>query len=154
MKFRIRKLIFLVVLLSLVAAPIAYTEYQSLTTTDPYILVARELERGTPGVDVLAAEDHPDRQGVMTVIVYIEDYPKWTLRQGQPSFNRAVLQAVARQGYEGALIVIGWDFPPPNDRVQGLWTCPELRQLACEWETIPGQVIPDKFMMWPGIGNP
>ncbi len=154
MKFRIRKLIFLVILFSLVATPFAITEYQSRTTTDPYILVARELERGTKGVDVLGAEDHPNHGGVMTIIMYIKDFPDWSLRQDQPNFQRAVLQAIAKHGYIGALIVVGWDFPPPNYRVQGLWLCPELRRLSCEWELVPAAEVPDKFMQWPGIGNP
>jgi hypothetical protein len=154
MKFKIRKLIFLVVLFALVAAPFAYTEYRSSTTTDPYILVARELERGTPGVDVLGAEDHPNLNGLMTIVFYIKDFPDWSVRQDQPNFQRAVLQAVARQDYTGALIIIGWDFPPPDYRVQGLWLCPELRRLSCEWEMVLGRQIPDKYMQWPGIGNP
>ena len=155
MKYTIRKLVFLLLLTSIVLAPFAYTEYQSLTTDDPLILIARELEDFEKGgIDVLNVLEDEEIQGGLIIVVYIEDYPDWTVRQDQQNFNRAILQAIGKRGFEAVVTFIGWDFPPPIYKIQGTWICPELRRSACEWDIVPGITLKQEFVIWPGIGNP
>ncbi len=154
MKFRIRKLIFLVVLAALASAPFLVAEHKSRTTTDPYILMAREVQGFRLRVNVLGIENHPNFEGVVTVFVYVRDFPDWTIRQDHPNFQTKVLQAAARQDFEGALILIGWDFPPPDYRVQALWMCEELRRQSCAWEAVPSITVPADKLPWPEARRP
>ncbi len=155
MKYTIRKLLFLLSLVSIVATPFLVAEYRSLTTTDPFILIARDIENYDRGeVDVLyVVQNESDKTGIV-LLAYIPNYPEWTERQGLPNFNQAVIRAIARQNFESVIIFIGWDFPPSEFRVQGTWSCPEMRRLACEWEKVPSVVVSEDFITWPGIGNP
>ncbi len=155
LKYTLRKLAFLVVLAALIASPFAVQAYKSATTTDPYILMAREIEGFEKGgVDVLGIEDHQSIPGRIVLVSYIEDYSNWSVRQDQHNFTGAVLRAIARYDFESVLILIGWDFPPPDFRVQGLWSCEELRRTSCVWEIVPSVVVQEKYILWPGIGNP
>ncbi len=154
-KFLIRKLLFVTSLALLVYAPFGVADYKSRTTTDPYILMAREIEAFPKGgVDVLYVVDNDAVTNGILVVAYIEDYPDWSLRQDQPNFKRHVIQAVARYDFESVLILIGWDFPPEDFRVQGLFRCMELRRSSCEWEQVPSIRVRPDFVKWPGIGKP
>ncbi len=155
-KFLIRKLLFVASLALLVYAPFGVADYKSRTTTDPYILMAREIEAFPKGgVDVLYVGDNDGAKNSILVVTYIEDYPDWSLRQDQPNFKRHVIQTVARYDFESVLILIGWDFPPDRDfRVQGLFSCMELRRSSCEWEQVPSIKLKDQYIKWPGIGKP
>lgn len=154
MKYRIRKLIFLAVLAAMAMAPFAYTEYESRTTTDPFILVAREVEGFGKGVDVLGAEAHRNIPNRLVLFMYIETFPEWDPRKDYPNFKVAVIQAAARYDFDSVLILIGWDFPPAVFRVQGLWQCEDLRRSSCVWQQVPSVVLTERFRPWPGIGNP
>ncbi|MEK0324771.1 MAG: hypothetical protein QQN63_03625, partial [Nitrosopumilus sp.] len=63
MKYKIRKLVFILVLLALLASPFAIAEYRSQNTNDPFILMARDIERGFQSgeVDILAIFPFPDK---------------------------------------------------------------------------------------------
>ena len=155
MKYTIRKLGFLLALVLMTAAPFMYQEYRSLTTTDPYILMARDIERFEKGgVDVLTIQENPELKNGITTVVYIKNYSEWSIRQDIPNFNRHVLRAIAKYSYTAAVIAVGWDFLPEDFRVQGVWICPELRRGSCEWEKVPSVQLDQKFVKWPGIGNP
>lgn len=155
MKYTIRKLLFLLALVSIVGAPFAYTEYKSITTTDPYILIAREMESYSKGgVDVLNVSDNPDRSDGIRMILFIQDYPDWSFRKDQQNLNQLALQAIGRYNFTSVVMFIGWDFKPNNYKVQGSWNCPEMRRQSCEWKAIPGIAIAEEFITWPGIGRP
>ena len=155
MKYTIRKLLFLLSLVSIVGAPFAYAEYQSITTVDPYILIAREVENYVKGgVDVLNVSDNPDRPDGIRMILYIQDFPNWSLRKDQQNLNQLAIQAVGRYDFTSVAMFIGWDFEPDNFKVQGSWICPEPRRQSCEWLTVPGIAVGKEFIIWPGIGNP
>ena len=155
MRYRLRKLIFIVGLIVAIASPFLVAEYKSRTTNDPFILVARELETyGKGGIDVLGASQHPNREEIMTVFVYIPDFDRWTVRKDIANFQTRSLLAVSKYGYSGVLLIIGWDFAPPDYLVQGLYMCPELRRSACVWEQVPGQRLSAELTPWPGIGKP
>ncbi len=154
MKFLIRKLIFIGILAALIAAPFAYTEFRSATTTDPFILIAREVEAYGQGVDVLSVTEHKSIDDTVVVVTFIPDYSSWSIHQDHANFNGAVLRIIARHGYIGTVIVIGWDFPPPEYRVQGAYVCLELRRVSCVWEKIASVEMLPEFTVWPGIGEP
>jgi len=155
MKFVIRKLLFLLAIVSMGAAPFVYVEYKSLTTKDPFILMARDIEDFRKGeVDVLTVQENPELRDGITTVVYIKNYPEWSVRQDIPNFNRHVLRAIAKYNYTAAVIAVGWDFLPKDFRVQGVWICPELRRGSCEWEKVPSVQLNQEFIQWPGIGNP
>ena len=155
MKYTLRKLLFLLVIVLMVAAPFAVVEYRSLTTDDPYILIAREIEHFVKGgVDVLNVTDNVSRADGIVIIVYIPEYPDWNVRKDHVNFNQAVLQAIAKYEFTSVVIFIGWDFPPDNYRVQGSYACPEMRRQSCEWEQVPSIELRDDFIRWPGIGKP
>jgi len=154
MKYRIRKLIFLLVLASMVLIPMAYAEYESINTTDPFILIAREVEAYKKSVDVLGVEEHKQIRGRAVIFAHIPDFPDWSIRVEQENFKVAVIRAASRYGFDSVVIIIGWDFPPPDFRVQGVWECEELRRSSCVWIKIPSVVLDENFRPWPGIGNP
>ena len=155
MKYTIRKILFVLALVSIVGAPFAYAKYQSITTTDPYILIARELEGyNKGGVDVLNVSDNPDRPKGIRMIIFIPDYPDWSFRKDQQNFNQLALQAIGRYDFTAVVMFIGWDFKPDNFKIQGSWTCPEMRRQSCEWLAVPGIGIGKEFILWPGIGRP
>ncbi len=160
MKYTLRKLGFLVVLAALIATPFAVQKYKSLTTTDPYILMAREIESfERSDVDVLFIEKNPNPEfeNRVAVFTYIEEYPSWSVRKDQVNFNQFVLQTIAKRDFEAVDIIIGWDFPPnpPSAyRVQGLWTCPELRRSSCVWEQVPSIQLKSAYTVWAGMGKP
>ena len=154
-KYLIRKLVFILLIVAIIASPFAYLEYKSQTTTDPYILMAREIEDfELGGVDVLALKDHPNIPNGLTLLTYIEDFPNWTVRKDQENFKRHVTDIVRDYDYDAVVIIVGWDYPPKQFRAQGAWVCLELRASACEWDFIPGQTVPQEFITWPGIGKP
>ncbi len=155
MKYTIRKLLFLLAIALMVAAPFAVAKYRSLTTDDPYILIARELEgysRG--GIDVLNVLDNSERKDGILIVVYIPDYPEWTVRQDHVNFNQAILQAIGRYQFTSVVVFIGWDFPTDNFKVQGSYACPEMRRQSCTWTQVASVELRDKFVKWPGIGKP
>ncbi|HDZ14770.1 MAG TPA: hypothetical protein ENH60_07710, partial [Pricia sp.] len=80
MKYTIRKLLFLLVIVAMVASPFAVQKYNSMTTIDPYILMAREIEAfPSGGVDVLIVEDVEDVPSVengVGVSLVIEEYSR------------------------------------------------------------------------------
>lgn len=155
MKFLIRKLVFLGVLVSLVMAPFLISEYKSIHTTDPYILIAREVEAfELGGVDVLFVRDKPNDATGVEIFAYMPDYPDWSLRKDRVNFERHVLQAIIPYGFTKVIVVMGWDFPPEVMMIQGLIICEELRQLSCTWNPVPSVRLGDEFIQWPGIGNP
>lgn len=154
-KYTVRKLVFILVLVILIASPFGYIEYRSLTTTDPFILIARELEGFEKGgIDILNVIEDKDVDRGLVIVAYIEDYPNWSVRQDQQNFNRAVLQAIGVHEFNAVTVFIGWDFPPEIYKIQGVWVCPELRRGACEWEMVPGITLRREFIVWPGIGKP
>lgn len=155
MKFLLRKLVFLVVLVALAASPFLVAEYKSLNTTDPYILIAREVEAfELGGVDVLFVQDKPGNDGGVDIFAYMPDFQEWSVRKDRANFERHVLQVIGRYGYERFTVVMGWDFPPEEMRIQGLIICPELRQSSCTFDVLPSVRLTDEFIQWPGIGNP
>ena len=155
MKYTIRKLLFLLVLGAMVATPFAYTEYKSLTTTDPFILMARDIRQFRKGgINVLTVQENPGLADGITTVLYIRDYPDWSVRQDHPNFNQHVLQAIAKYDYTGVVMAIGWDFPPDQFRVQGAWVCEELRRSSCTYESVPSIILKPEFIQWPKEGKP
>lgn len=154
-KYTLRKLAFLVILATLVASPFGIAEYKSLTTTDPYILMAREIERyPIGGIDVLYVADNPRIPDSLSILVFIPEYSKWSERKDVSNFKRDVLGTIANYGYKAVGILVGWDFPPPRFRAQGLISCLELRKSSCIWEPIPSIEVDPEYVKWPGIGKP
>jgi hypothetical protein len=154
-KYTIRKLIFILILVLLVASPFIVVAYESATTTDPYILMARAIEDYEGGdVDVLNLHDHPNISNGISLIVYIEDFPNWSIRKDQENFKRHVLQIIHDYEFDAVVIILGWDYVPKTFRAQGAWVCLELRSSFCEWDYIPGVEVPQEFIKWPGIGKP
>lgn len=154
-KYTARKLVFILVLATLIATPFGIQAYLSATTTDPYILMAREIEQFEKGgVDVLNVEENRDVGDGVIILAYIESYPEWSLRQDQLNFNQHILRVIARYDFESASILIGWDFPPEDFRIQGAWVCEELRRGSCTWEKVASVIVRSEFIQWPGIGKP
>ncbi len=155
-KYIARKLVFILVLVALIAAPFGIQAHQSANTTDPFILMARYIERlSSPGgVDVLNIIEDGPRGTQLLIMTYIEDFPNWSVRQDQENFKRDVVAMVSDYGYETVIVFLGWDYPPPAFRVQGSWNCQELRAGSCEWEVQPSVVIGAQHIKWQGIGKP
>ena len=147
---------FLVVLVALAASPCLVAEYKSLNTTDPYILIAREVEAfELGGVDVLFVRGRPEKDPTgVEIFAYMPDYSEWSVRKDRVNFERHILRVISRYGFESVTVVMGWDFPPEEMRVQGIIVCEELRQLSCTWSPVPSVSLEDEFLQWPGIGNP
>jgi len=156
-KFLIRKISFVLVLAILVTTPFAVVRYKSLTTTDPYILMARQIEAFDEGdVDVVTTEDHPNLDNGLTVIVNIPDYTKWSERIKE-NFLRLVMDTARAYNYDDLVIVIGWGAPVETMLIQRAIKCVNLtvvRANACSEEAVPGAKIPSEYIKWPGIGNP
>lgn len=159
LKYTLRKLGFIVVLAALVASPFIVQKYNSLTTTDPYILMAREVEAFSEGdADVLLVQDDGRPQIVdgVIVILHIDDYFRWSDRIIE-NFNRHVMNAVRPHEYETLLIAIGWGAPADTTLIQREVTCTNIRVQRpdmCETTTVPGMRLPPNLIQWPGIGNP
>ena len=138
---------FLVVLVALAASPFLVAEYKSLNTTDPYILIAREVEAfELGGVDVLFVRGRPEKNPTgVEIFAYMPDYSEWSVRKDRVNFERHILRVISRYGFESVTVVM---------RVQGLIVCEELRQLSCTWSPVPSISLEDEFLQWPGIGNP
>ncbi len=153
-KYTLRKLVFLGVLAALVASPFIVAEYRSQTTTDPYILLAREIEAFEKDVDVLNIIDHPQMPNGVSIITYIPEFATWSVRQDQENFKRWFTDAVRSAEWDQASLFISWDYPPSNLKIQGGWVCEELRADFCKWTYIPSQPVHPDYVIWPGIGNP
>ncbi len=154
-KYLVRKLLFVIALGLAIYAPIGVTAYQSRTTDDPHILMARYLEQlPIGGIDVLNLIDDDKRGVQLLVMVYIEDFPNWTIRQEQENFKRDVVAMTSDNGYDSVLVFVGWDYPPPGYRIQGIWNCQALRASECEWEPQPSVLVDSKHVKWAGIGKP
>lgn len=158
-KYLVRKLLFVIALGLAIYAPIGVTAYQSRNTKDPYILMAREIERWEKKIDVVNVFDNTGVLDGLAVIVNIDPYPEWTPKVRE-NFTRHVL-AVVRGGIRGegrewvALeLALGWDYPSREIRVQMLIICTDLRASSCTSQKVAGFVIPPSFIKWPGIGNP
>jgi hypothetical protein len=154
-KYTLRKLGFLLVLATLIVSPFAVQEYKSTTTTNPYILMARAIESfELGGVDVLEVSDWPGQAGGIRILTYIEDYPNWDIRRQQHNFKAHVVKVVGDYDFNSVVVVLGWDYPLKDFRIQGQWVCFELRATSCEWEYLNGIRIPSNVIKWPGIGKP
>ncbi len=154
-KYTIRKLGFIVVLAALVASPFLVQAYESATTTDPFILMAREIEGfETGGVDVINLKDDPNVPNAITMLVNIEDFPNWSVRKDQHNFKNHVIRTIDRYDYEAVSIFLGWDWPAEDFHIQAVIVCPELRVSSCEWTYVPSTKVEPRYIEWPGIGNP
>lgn len=158
-KFLIRKLLFVVSLALLVYSPFGIAEYKSRTTTDPYILMARELEAfSLPGVDAIWVWDNPGVKNGLAMLVNIAPYPEWTSNQRE-NFTRYALE-VTRGDDRGASewvaleLALGWDYPAESIRVQMVIICTDLRASSCYSQNVPGMTVIPQFIKWPGIGKP
>ena len=156
MKYKIRKLVFILVLLALIASPFAIAEYRSQNTNDPFILMARDIERGFQSgeVDILAIFPFPDKPNILSFLAYIENFPDWS-DNTQENFKRYILDLSRGTDYDSIEIAIGWDFPPEQFRIQGIYICDETFKTAnCPWFGDIGLRVDREFIVWPGIGNP
>ncbi len=156
-KYTLRKLGFILILAALVASPFAVQAYKSVTTTDPYVLMAREIEAFSAGdVDVVAVEPNASLEDGIVVILFIDDYLRWSERITE-NLNRHVMGVVREREYDEVLMVLGWGAPVEAFLVQQEIECTNLRVLRpgmCTTISVPGQKLPSSFIKWPGIGNP
>lgn len=153
MKYTIRKLGLILVLVLLGAAPFAKAEYDRRTTTDPFILMAREIEDFSPGeVDVINVFQSANDLNQLVVLLNIPSMPDWPKTKPE-NLKRYVLQVIRGSRYNKVLIGIGWDYPAENLTVQGIYICTELKTDSCSWELTSTKILPD-FVKWPGIGRP
>ena len=156
MKYTIRKLVFILVLFALLASPFAVIEYRSLNTDDPFILMARDIEKGFQSgeVDVLAIFPFPEKPNILSFLVYIPNFSDWSdnIRE---NLKRYILDLTRGTDYDSIEIAIGWDFPPAQFRIQGLYICDKTFKSAnCAWSGDLGLRVDTNFIEWPGIGNP
>lgn len=157
-KYLIRKVLFVAALGLAIYAPIGVTAYQSRNTTDPYIIMARDIERWDKGIDVLKVWDNPGVLDGLAILVNIAPYPEWPSNTRE-NFTRYLLE-VTRGGDRGesewtALeVAIGWDYPSEAVRVQMVIICTDLRATSCTSEQVAGFIVHPDLIDWPGIGNP
>lgn len=155
-KYTIRKLVFILILMGLIAAPFGIQEYKSMTTTDPYILMARKIEAFSEGdVDVVDVEDHPSLDSLL-VITNILDYSTWSDRIKE-NFQRHVMFIVRDYDYDNVVIAIGWGAPAETVLLQREFICTNLRVTradACSEIVFPGVPLLPQYNKWPGIGKP
>lgn len=153
--YTLRKLGLILILVLAISAPWIVAEVKSRTTTDPFILMAREIEQYPIGnIDVLYLQEHPTKEGGITIVAFLPDYPDWSVRLERENFKRDVISTIMRYGYNSVGIIFGWDYPPPDFRVQGIISCLEPRASLCTYDPVPAQPIAPEFIPWPGIGNP
>lgn len=156
-KYTLRKLGFILVLVALISSPFAVQAYKSITTTDPHVLIAREIEAFSAGaVDVVAVEQNAVLEDGIVVILFIDDYLRWSERIIE-NLNRHVMEVVRDREYDEVLMVLGWGAPVEAFLVQREIECTNLRVFRSEMCTtisVPGQKLPSSFIKWPGIGNP
>ena len=156
-KYTIRKLGFVLILVALIVSPFGVQEYKSKTTTDPYILIAREIESFSSGdVDVLNVEDSPTVEESVAVFIFIDDYSRWSSRIIE-NFNRHVTEIVRDYEYDEVVMIIGWGAPVEQMLIQRVIKCTNLRVLRsdmCGTEVVPGSRLSSEFIKWRGIGEP
>jgi len=154
-KYIIRKLVFIVTLGLLVYAPFGIAAYRSATTQDPYVLMAREIESlPIGGIDVLAVDGHKTNSDMVIIVIFVPEYPNWSERKDVENFKRDVIRIALDSDYSSVLILLGWDYPPPDYRVQGTILCEEPRADLCAWEYASGVSLNEQYTRWPGIGKP
>lgn len=155
MKYTLRKLGLVVFLALLVASPFLKVEYDRRTTTDPYILMAREIENWRLGeVDVIKMFSPGPSDGVLT-LVFIENFPTWS-DNDRENFKRAVLHIVRENGtFKTMVIAMGWNYTPKTMRIQGIYACDELRAGSCTYDSVfPSIPVKPEDLMWVKIGRP
>jgi hypothetical protein len=143
-----------VILVALALAPFGIAAYRSANTTNPYILLAREIEAFSPGdVDVIYVFELPDDVRTLAVVAHIEKYPEWKDKKRE-NFKRFILQLARDEDYYTSLhIVLGWNYTPETMHIQGIIVCGELKVASCKWEQVNVPLSPE-FIKWPGIGKP
>ncbi len=153
MKFFLRKIAFLLLLGAAVATPWIIAEVERRTTSDPHILMAREIQQfPIPGVNVLNMFQNTNDLNHVITILHIPRYPDWTGKDRE-NLKRFILQIVRGTEYRTVDIVIGWDYNVEAMRAQGIWKCAELSTNSCEWE-ITNVSIKQEFIKWPKEGRP
>lgn len=158
LKYTLRKLGFLLVLAALIASPFAVQAYKSATTTDPYILMAREVEAFSSNeIDVINVDDHSGLENTVRVLVItIDDYSKWPERI-QENFRRHVMETVREYGYENLHLFLARKFPSKEIVIYQMLTCTNLRVMRAEMcvaDTSVMELLLPQYIKWPGIGNP
>ncbi len=152
MKYTLRKLAMLLVVGLLIASPALYSAYERATTTDPFILIAREIEAYPAPVDVINVVVAPNDINELIVLLWIPDMPNWAATENE-NLKRYILQVIRGTKYTKVAIGIGWNYTIKTMRIDGIWICPELKTASCEWNTSTIKIL-DEFMVWPGIGRP
>ena len=152
MKFFLRKIGFLLVLGLLAATPWIIAEVERATTTNPHILMAREIATFPISVNVLNVFLRPESSDHLVVLLHIPKYPDWTGKDRE-NLKRFILQIVRGSRYTKIDIAIGWDYTAETMRAQGAWKCSELSTTSCEWLK-PNAVIKPEFIKWPKEGRP
>ena len=159
-KYTVRKLIFVGIVFLLGLIPFGYgpameawEEYQN---PDPFKAMARYIESFEKGgVDVLIVFEAPsDQDKRLAVLVYIEDYPdKWTKGERE-NFTRWNINVLRDYGYEALELALGWDYPPPRAKIQGVIVCLQARATSCLDMQKVDITVRDEFQIWAGIGKP
>ncbi len=158
-KYTARKLVFVGIVILLVFSPFVVPRgmvmWEEIQNPDPFKAMARYIESFEKGgVDVLTVFDIPDSDKGLAVLTYIEDYSDTWTSKDKENFTRWNLNVVRENGYERLELAIGWDYPPPNMRMQGVVVCPEPRAAACLDLQRVNIVVRPEFLEWFGIGNP
>jgi hypothetical protein len=154
-KYTVRKLVFIGILLALIAAPFGVNIWYQINNPDPFVHMARYIESFEKGgVDVLTIFEIGGSDRALAVLVYIKDYPdKWT-SVDRENFNRWNLNMLRDNGYKGLELAIGWDYPPPNMRMQGVIVCTEPAAASCLPMQNVNIIVRPEFQRWEGIGKP
>ena len=153
MKYTIRKLGFLLLIAAAIATPWIITEVERRTTTDPHIIMAREIaEFPSGGINVVNVFQAVNDLDKVIVLLHIPDYPDWASKDRE-NLKRFVLNIVRGTRYQRVDVAIGWDYTAETLRVQGMWVCEGLFAADCEWSKTNIAIKPS-FIKWPKEGRP
>ena len=156
MKYTLRKLGLLIIVMALAAAPFAWKSYQKANPSDPYIIMARKVAAFDPGeIDVVSVFPGISDLDRLIVVVNIAKYASDWPDRHKENFERHVVGVARENGSASLEILIGWDYPSRAMRVQGIVTCDTLRAIDCRWDSVaPGVMLRPQFVKWPGMGQP
>ena len=149
-KYKVRKLLTLLVILSIILGPIAFFKIEESIRIRPWVKMARAIEEYDSHIDVINILPAPDDPSWLDIIIQLDTKEYWTTLKWT-SMVQHMLSLVNDSGYDKMHIYGGWE----DGMVEFKIICEELRFDFCTPIMInPPQMVTLEFSPWIGKGKP
>ncbi len=149
MKYKIRKLLTLLLVLALFFGPGVAGKVKNIVAPSPEVRIARAIEAGESNLDVVDVVTHLTETDKVLVVLQLDNSSYWAQSTRIWTNTLAsIINIIREHGYTGLLVLSGWS----EGQVSYASLCENLRVVDCVTTSITPSRQVD--VPWLGKGNP